>query len=372
MTRRTVRALAELLIELGMVTEEKAAAVLAEIAKWRAEHLDEELDEKNVIGWIPEFGIAISIHSEDVDDVADYYRSKLEDDVVDCTGGAVVVSDVALVRIENDYEYLHFRRNGESMWWYVDHESDDYVDLASVSEQFNDLDPGGNDPRMFHQIRRRDSRFGDDVYLLASPEQAAALGNAFGLDFYGVPDEPPSDGNLIVAEPDSLEWYMAMDRRVMTEPAKIFLDRWLSDMVPALVDWRIRFLPSDFPFDFGIDSLHTLETLVFDRFPSWSGSKSTVVDPFVTGAVRYLGETLIRNAPCHWAYQDIGDTSSDYSMYNRVPMIRSNTPRAFQHTMVPLISLSCIAHREFGILAETVQEIRAATLRYESARRTLS
>ncbi len=352
-----------------MVTEQKAAEVLAGIAAWRAEHLDEELDEDDVIGWIPEFGVAISIHGEDVDDVADYYRSKLEDDVAECTGGAVVISDVQLLRVADDYEYLYFRRNGEPVWWHVEHQSDDYVDQGAVSEQFSDLDPGGADPRLFHQIcRSKIESCQDDIYVLATSEQAAVLRDEFGLDFYDVAPPPRSDPNPPAAEPDSLAWYMAKERGLMTEFATTFLDRWLSDMVPALVAWRIRFLPKDFPFDFGVDSLYALEILIRRVFDDWSAVASAAADPFVTGAVRYLGQTFIRNAPCHWAFWD-----SDGSIYHRIPLIRSNTPTAFQDITVPLHRLARVAEsREPGALAEALQDMRDATLRYESACRALA
>jgi hypothetical protein len=368
MAERTLRKLADRFVALGMVAEEKAAAVLADIGEWRKEHLDEELDERDLLGWLPEFGIAVSVHGEDVDYVEDYYRYLLEEEVTACTGGAMVVSDVVLVRPEDDVENLHFLRNGESVWWYVEHESDDYVDQAAVAEQFDDLNPGDDDPRVFYQVRP-EKREGcmDDVYVLASPEQARALRDEFGLDFYGLEMSSPRRGEPPTAEPDTGEWYMQEDRRYMTEPAKAFLDRWLSDMNDALNEWRARFLPADFPFDFSLGSLNALEQLVLDRFADWSAVQAGSDDPFVVGAVRYLGETLIRNGPGHWGYWGLAD-----STHGRLPLIRSNTPTAFMAVVVPLHKLSRVAEdRESGILGTLVEQLHDALDRYTKALRAL-
>ncbi|GAA4631588.1 hypothetical protein GCM10023196_061600 [Actinoallomurus vinaceus] len=363
--------MADRMVGLGMVTEEKAAAVLAGIAEWREDHLDEDLDERDVFGWLPEFGIAVSVHGEDVDFVESYYAYLLEKEVTACTGGAVVVTDVVLVRDEDDEdgaEYLHFLRNGEPVWWHVEHESDDYVDQAAVSEQINDLDPGGDDPRVFYELlREKREACQDDVYVLASPEQAGALRDEFGLDFHGLDMDRTRPGEQPTAEPGTVEWYMQDDRRYMTEPAKVSLDGWLSGMVDALDGWRARFLPEDFPFDFTLDSLDALQRQVLHRFADWNAVDSAADDPFVVGAVRYVGETLIRHAPGHWGYHDTAD-----SMYGRVPLIRSNTPGAFRAIVVPLHRLSRVAEdRRFGILRESVEALQEAADEYATALRAL-
>ncbi|GAB3985997.1 hypothetical protein GCM10029978_100330 [Actinoallomurus acanthiterrae] len=364
------------MVGLGMLTEEKAAAVLAGIAEWRADHLDEDLAERDVFGWLPEFGVAVSVHGEDVDFVESYYGYLLEKEVTACTGGAVVVTDVVLVRDEDDEdsaEYLHFLRNGESVWWHVEHQSDDYVDQAAVAEQISDLDPGGDDPRVFYELlREKRESCQDDVFVLASPEQARALRDEFGLDFHGLDvhgldaDRPPC-GEPPTAEPGTAEWYMQDASRSMTEPAKVFLDGWLSGMADALDDWRARFLPEDFPSDFSLDSLDALERQVLHRFADWNAAQSAAGDPFVVGAVRYLGETLIRQAPGHWGYQDTAD-----SLYGRVPLIRSNTPAAFRAIVVPFHQLSRLAEdRRFGILRESAEDLQDAADEYATALRTL-
>ncbi|MEU6267663.1 hypothetical protein [Saccharopolyspora shandongensis] len=366
MARRTVRELAGLLVRSGMVTGEKSAEVLAGIGK--RNDLDEELKEHDIFGWLPEFGIAISVHGEDVDYVEGYYRYLLEREVTACTGGAVVVSDLVLVRDEDDYEFLHFLRNGESVWWSVEHQSDDYADQGAVATQIIDLNPGGDDPRVFYQLRRETvEACQDDVHVLASPAQARALRDEFGLDFYGPDVEWPRRGAAPTAEPGTVEWYMQEDRRLMTGSAKEFLDRWLSDMDGALDAWRSGFLPEDFPFDFSLDSLDALGRLVLDRFPDRSAVREAAEAPFVVGAVRYLGETLIRNGPNHWGYQDLVGDVDDW-----MPKIRPNTPDAFQLIVTPLRELCAAAgDRDPGILGRSAEKLHGSVDRYAKALRAL-
>lgn len=342
MRKRTLRELIGRLVGLGMVAEEKASAELASIAEWNEHHLDEDLTERDLFGWLPEFGVAIPVHGDDVDDVADHYRYLLEERAAECTGGAVMVSDVVLLR-EGDYEWLHFVRNGESVWWRVEHESDEYVDQAAVAEQINDLDPGGDDPRRFYQLRpAKKDPCHDDVYVLASPEQARALHEEFGLDFYRL--EP------------------AGARR--GESPTDFLDRWLSEMDAELDRWCARFLPERSSFDFSIESLDALERLVLDRFADWAAVQAAADDPFVVGAVRYLGETLVRSGSGSWAYPDGG--------YDRHPLVQSNTPPAFLAVVEPLYKLSRVAEdREPGVLCMSIEELRRAIDEYTMALRAL-
>lgn len=342
MAERTLRKLVGRLVGLGMVAEEKAAVELASIAEWNDHHLDEDLTERDLFGWLPELGVAIAVHGDDVDDVADHYRYLLEERVTECTGGAVTVSDVVLVRA-GDSEWLHFVRNGESVWWYVEHESDDYVDQAAVAEQINELDPGGDDPRRFFQLRpaKKGSCY-DDVYVLASPEQARALHDEFGLDFYGL--EPTGARHI--------------------EPATDLLDRWLSDMEAELHRWCVRFRPEGSSFDFSVKSLDALEHLVLERFADWAAVQAAADDPFVVGAVRYLGETLIRNGSAHWAHPD--------GRHARHPLVQSHTPRAFRAVVEPLHRLSLVAEdREPGILGMSIEELRRSTDEYATALRAL-
>lgn len=137
-----------------------------------------------------------------------------------------------------------------------------------------------------------------------------------------------------MTEPHSEEYYLRQDRKPMTEPARQFLDGWVAEMDSVLMHWRERYLTGLFPFDFSLDSLDVLETVLLSRYAQPSEFEADTGSPFIEGAVRYYGETLRRNLPCRWGYQDLGDEASDD--LNRVPEIRSNTPLGYMRSVVPL------------------------------------
>ncbi|MFF3129616.1 hypothetical protein ACFVRD_47320 [Streptomyces sp. NPDC057908] len=101
---------------------------------------------------------------------------------------------------------------------------------------------------------------------------------------------------------DHTEAYMAEDRANMTEPARAFLDAWLSSMDTELDRWRTVFLPSGFPYDFTLGSLDALE-----HFPDQAAVAAEHNADFTSGAVRYIGEVAHRSVPSRWGYQDRGE-----------------------------------------------------------------
>jgi hypothetical protein len=114
--------------------------------------------------------------------------------------------------------------------------------------------------------------------------------------------------------------------------------------------------------------LDALEPLVLDRFADWSAVREAAEEPFVVGAVRYLGETLIRNVPGRWAYQ-IGTNWP----YGGFPLVRPNTPGAFTNLVIPLDRLGILAEdRVAGHLAGSIEELLGAFDRYEKAQRALA
>ncbi|SDM23027.1 hypothetical protein [Allokutzneria albata] len=339
MTKRTLRELSGRMVELGMLPQDKAVAALAHIGNGDEGYLDQPMVAEEFLEWLPEFGVAFSVHGEDVDYVGDYYRFLFENEVSPMTG--VTFSDVVLVRDEDHGEVLHFLRDGETVWWVVEHLVDDYVDQGAVADQIEDLEPGGDDPRVFHQYYREEHKgCEDDYYVLATPEQARALTEEFGIAFE---DRAPSP------RPEA------------------FLDGWRSEMDSALAGWRNRFLPTEFPFDFTLSSLDALEPLVLDRFADWAAVDEAVDSPFVVGAVRYVGEALLRAAPGKWDYRGWDET-----LFGKHPFLSSATPRALRTLVVPLHTLARLAaDREPGTLRAAVDELRAGNLRYERALRLL-
>ncbi|WP_030167492.1 hypothetical protein [Spirillospora albida] len=312
----------------------------------------EDADGADVLGFLDACGLVVWAPAGEVADLEAAYREFLEDAAA--CGGAPV-ADVELVVDEDGDESLHFLRGGEPVWWAVEHPEPGRLDLQTIMECVDDLEPAG-DPRMFYALPGEDPDE-DDAYVLATPEQARVLRDEYGLDLEGLdrvkapPAEPPT------ADPGTLDWYMQADRARMTPPARAFLDRWTDGMADALGEWRVACLPAGFPFDFSAASLAALERLVLDRYPDRAAVIAAGGDPFIEGAVRYLGECLLRDVPCRWGYQDLGLSDA----YDRIPMVRSNTPPGFLQTVIPLHRLAALAaERRPGLLAGSSAFLRAA------------
>jgi hypothetical protein len=125
------------------------------------------------------FGVAVSVHGEDVDDLEESYREILEGAAA-LSRGAVVVTDVALDPDGSNPTPLTFRLNGKPMAWREEHEGPDYLDHMTFFEQISDLEPGGDDPRHFYGIPGAEP-CSDDYYLLLTDDQAAALRDELGV-----------------------------------------------------------------------------------------------------------------------------------------------------------------------------------------------
>ncbi|TDD75760.1 hypothetical protein [Actinomadura rubrisoli] len=369
MADTTYQSLADRLVDLGMVPKERAGAALAELTApgGPAPGPGAELEEADVLDFLDECGLIVWAHAGDADDLEDGYREIIESAAA--CGGAIEVGDVELVEDEDGEESLHFLRDGESLWWAVEHQSGDHLDLLTVMECIDDLEPGGGDPRMFYALPGAEPGE-DDVYVLATPEQARALHDEFDLDLEGLDRVKAAPGEPPTADPGTLDWYMQADRARMTPPARAYLDEWTAGMGEALAAWRAKYLPAGFPFDFSPASLDALEPLVLERHPDWDSVIAAGADPFVEGAVRYLGESMLREVPSRWGYQDLGLSDS----HDRIPMIRSNTPLGFLQAIVPLHRLAALAkRREAGLLADSadlLQDAVDAHRRAVAARRT--
>ncbi|MCL7375249.1 hypothetical protein [Streptomyces sp. 35G-GA-8] len=151
-------------------------------------------------------------------------------------------------------------------------------------------------------------------------------------------------------EKDLTQKYMSQDQERMNQAARSFLNEWLSSMNDALDSWRQEFLPNDFPFNFTLDSLDELESLLLQRY---TVDDSVDSDSMTEGAVRYIGETLRRNVASRWGYQDLGDESDDPS--NRTPLIRSNTSLEFIQDVAPVRRIKfLIRKRRPGTLRKSI------------------
>lgn len=167
---------------IGMAPDAKVDAVLDEFAEFAHQPLGPD----GVYDALVSFGVAVSAHGDDVDDLTESYAGILEEAVA-LTGGAVTVTDVTLRPDEAHGEVLEFRRNGTLVSQPVDHPSDEYIDHLAVMEFIGHADPDpADDPRRFRTgdfVRLRDMNY-ESYYVLATDEQAAALERELGVVLY--------------------------------------------------------------------------------------------------------------------------------------------------------------------------------------------
>ena len=174
------------LLELGMMSRERADAACVEVADWHVGDPDQDVDATVLV----EFDVAVQAHGDDVDYAEEAYIHLLRK-AASLSGGSVTVTDIELVPDEDEdgdgeggedgageeFKQLRFKVNGEPKCWDIDSVSDDYLDLTAVSTGIDDLGPGGDDPRAFYLIIESM----DNIFLLATHEQARTLRDEFGL-----------------------------------------------------------------------------------------------------------------------------------------------------------------------------------------------
>ncbi|WP_030668889.1 hypothetical protein [Streptomyces rimosus] len=174
-----------ILHEIGMVTEEKLRSVLAEAA----DYADEEIDQYEAAGALEEFGVAVSVHADDIDSIYDDYTDLMES-AVEAAGGRVTITGVRLVEGEGDLEggrmdTLMFERNGIPMSIVADHYAEDYYDPAAACEVIA-VTAHEDDPRTWRELdfEREPYRGYDNIMVLVTPEQAQALRERLGFRFH--------------------------------------------------------------------------------------------------------------------------------------------------------------------------------------------
>ncbi|MEU6845576.1 hypothetical protein ABZ930_27245 [Streptomyces sp. NPDC046716] len=173
----TYQRLAVRLHELGMITRQKADESVLYIADWGEPHPSRRAEE--LTGVLEVCAVALQAHGEDVD-FAEHAYAGIFEDAERMIGGAIAITDVDLVGEIGSPRALDFKVNGEVKSWWIEQDSDDYLDLGAIEEGISDLVPGGDDPRVFHCVPGDDA-CADDYYLLATPAQAATLRDEFDL-----------------------------------------------------------------------------------------------------------------------------------------------------------------------------------------------
>lgn len=175
--------IAEVLTDLGMITEEKARSVLDQAAAYAAEPIKRHFE---VASALVSFDVAVSIHTDDVD-FADEHYEWLLNEAAALTGGKITVTSYRFEKDDPDDEdcglgTMHFECNGRPLSFDVEQESNDYLDMAAARQAIEALSLP-DDPREFRRVERKASEFHDDVMVLATTEQREGLRQQLGITF---------------------------------------------------------------------------------------------------------------------------------------------------------------------------------------------
>ncbi|MFC8245884.1 hypothetical protein [Streptomyces chartreusis] len=175
--------IAEVLTDLGMITGDKARSVLEQAASYAAEPIK---GRHEIAGALESFGVAVAVHSEDVD-FADAHYEWLLNEAAALTGGKVTVSDYRFEKTDPDDEdcglgTMHFTCNGKPLSFGVEQESNDYLDMGAAQQAIEALSPD-DDPMDFRCVEQEGRHFDDDYMVLATAEQRDGLHRHLGLTF---------------------------------------------------------------------------------------------------------------------------------------------------------------------------------------------
>jgi hypothetical protein len=179
----TYERIAEVLTDLGMITEEKARSVLDGAATYATDPIERQLW---VASALESFGVAVSIHSDDVD-YADAHYDWLLNEAAALTGGTVTVANYRFEKDNPDDEdcglgTMYFEYNGTPLGVGVEQESNDYLDMGAARLAIEAL-RSDDDPRDFRCVKQEGSDFADDVMVLATAEQRDGLLRHLGITF---------------------------------------------------------------------------------------------------------------------------------------------------------------------------------------------
>ncbi|MEU1668188.1 hypothetical protein ABZ547_32350 [Streptomyces sparsogenes] len=175
---------AEVLTELGLITSETAQGVIDRFGDLAYGELEPGHE---IAGSLEDFGVAVSIHAEDVDFADQHYEWLLEEAAA-LTGGRVTVNNYRFEKEDPDDEdagrgTMYFERNGKELSFSVEQESNDYLDMGAAQAAIEALSPD-DDPRSFRCVDSGPYTLGyDDVMVLATAEQREGLTRHLGITF---------------------------------------------------------------------------------------------------------------------------------------------------------------------------------------------
>ena len=175
---------AEVLTELGMLTQETAQSVIERFGDLAYGEL---APGHETASSLEDFGVAASIHADDVD-FADHHYEWLLEEAAALTGGKVTVDNYRFDKADPDDEdagrgTLYFERNGKELSFSIEQESNDYLDMSAAQAAIEALSPD-DDPRTFRCVDSGPHTLGyDDVMVLATAEQREGLLQHLGITF---------------------------------------------------------------------------------------------------------------------------------------------------------------------------------------------
>ncbi|MFD9291305.1 hypothetical protein ACFWBV_24090 [Streptomyces sp. NPDC060030] len=180
----TYRCVGALLHETGMVSEEKTRGVLDDAATYA----DDELDQYAAARALESFGVAVSVHADDIDSIHEGYKGLLAD-AAEVAAGEVAITDVRIVEGEGGFEggrldAVEFRRDGKLLSIPAEHFAEDYYDHAAACRAIA-ATSRDDDPRTWRGVgfAREPGAGYDSVMALATPEQRETLHQYLGLTF---------------------------------------------------------------------------------------------------------------------------------------------------------------------------------------------
>ncbi|MFF5895872.1 hypothetical protein ACFY8O_08090 [Streptomyces argenteolus] len=180
----TYRRIGALLRDTGMVSDETVRSTLEAAAAYA----DDELGAYAAAQALESFGVAVSVHADDIDSVHDGYAGLLAD-AAETAGGRVTISDVRVVAGEGGFEggrldVIEFLRDGRPVSVPAEHFAEDYYDHAAACRAIAET-AHRDDPRVWRNAgfaRERGVGY-DSIMVLATPEQREALHRHLGLTF---------------------------------------------------------------------------------------------------------------------------------------------------------------------------------------------
>lgn len=167
-----------------MVSTEEARSVLDGVAHYA----NDELDQYHAACALESFGVAVSVHADDIDSIHYGYESLLVR-AAKIAGGKVSITNVRIVEGEGDLEdghedLLEFERNSKLVSMTAEHYAEDYYNHEAACEAIATT-AHEDDPRSWHLVDfERKANIGyDSILVLATPEQTDALHAHLGLTF---------------------------------------------------------------------------------------------------------------------------------------------------------------------------------------------